>query len=94
MSIHIFNIPGIVIAGIAFGVAFGVGRWMGTTAEGPLMIVAGPLCAVMDAAYRYRRPEGRWFSPGVGGAMFLIPLWILGILWFVLGIVYTLQGGA
>ena len=87
----IFNLPGILIASVAFGVAFGLGHLVGFTAEGPLMIVAGPLCAAMDLAYRSRRPERRWFHPSFGGALFFIPVWVFGIIWLVLGITYTIQ---
>lgn len=91
MTVIIFNVPGIIIAAIAFGIAFGVGHLAGTTAEGPLMIIAGPLCAALDLAYRYRRPERHWFHPNLGGALFFIPVWILGIVWLVLGMAYTIQ---
>jgi hypothetical protein len=94
MSIIIFNVPGILMVAIAFGVAFGIGHLAGTSAEGPLMIIAGPLCVAMDLAYRYKRADRRWFSPGVGGALFFIPVWILGIVWLVLGVVYVAQGRA
>jgi hypothetical protein len=78
---------------VAFGIAFGIGRLAGTSAEGPLMIIAGPLCAVMDLAYRFRRPERHWSHPGFGGALFFIPVWLFGIFWTVLGVFYTIQGG-
>lgn len=94
MSIIIFNVPGIIMIAIAFAIAFGAGHLAGTSAEGPLMIVAGPLCIVLDLIYRFKRADRRWFSPVVGGALFFIPVWILGIIWLVLGIVYTVQGRA
>jgi hypothetical protein len=59
MGIIIFNWPGIIIAAIAFGITFAIGHVAGVTAEGPLMIIAGPLCAALDLAYRSRRPERR-----------------------------------
>ena len=92
MTVIIFNWPGILITAIAFGIAFCVGYLAGITAEGPLMIIAGPLCAAMDLTYRFWRPYRRWFHPSFGGALFFIPVWILGIVWLVLGIVYTIQG--
>jgi hypothetical protein len=94
MSIIIFNIPGIVITAIAFAAAFGIGHLAGTSAEGPLMIIAGPLCIIMDLLYRFKRADRRWFSPGAGGALFFIPVWILGVFWLVLGIVDTVRGHA
>ena len=94
MSFIIFNVPGILMVAVAFGIAFGIGHLTGTSAEGPLMIIAGPLCTAMDLVYRFKRANRRWFSPSVGGALFFIPVWILGIVWLVLGIVYTSQGRA
>jgi len=44
MSIIIFNVQGIAMVAIAFAVTFGVGHLAGISAEGPLMMVAGPLC--------------------------------------------------
>jgi hypothetical protein len=82
----------IVPVAIAFAVAFGIGHLTGMSSEGPLMIVAGPLCMALDLVYRLKRADRRWFSPGVGGALFFIPVWILGIIWLLLGIVYTVQG--
>jgi hypothetical protein len=92
MTTIIFNLPGIVMAAIAFGIAFGIGHLTGTSAEGPLMIIAGPLCVAMDLVYRFRRSERRWFHPSFGGALFFIPVWILGIIWLVLGVAYVTQG--
>ncbi len=89
--IHV-NRPGIVTLAIAFGVAIGGGALVGITAEGPLMMIAGPLCLVMDLGYRFSRPERGWFQPGAGGAMFFIPVWVFGIFWLVLGVVDTIQG--
>lgn len=74
MTFIIFNWPGILIVAIAFAITFGIGRLAGISAEGPLMIIAGPLCAAMDLVYRFRHPEGRWFHPNQGGALFFIPV--------------------
>jgi len=88
----IFNLVGLVMLAISFGVAFLTGWIMGTTAEGPLMIVAGPLAAACDAAYRWKHSAGHWFHPDGGGSLFFLPVWTFGLLWLVLGIVYTVQG--
>ena len=92
MSIIIFNLPGIIMVAIAFGIAFGVGRLTGVSGEGPLMLIAAPLCMAMDLVYRFRRSERGWFHPNSGGALFFIPVWILGTIWLVLGAVYAIQG--
>ena len=44
----IFNVPGIVMLAVAFAVAFGVGSLLGTSAEGPLMVLASPLLIVAE----------------------------------------------
>jgi uncharacterized membrane protein len=91
--IIIYNLPGIAIFAIAFGTAFGIGRLTEISGEGPLMIIAGPLCMALDLGYRFfRRPDHSWFNPSFGGALFFIPVWILGIIWLVLGAVYSIQG--
>lgn len=94
MTIIIFSLRGIIMVAIAFAIAFGIGYLAGTSAEGPLMMIAGPLCVAIDLAYRIRPSERRWFHPSFGGALFFIPVWILGIVWLVLGIVYTTHGNA
>ena len=60
--------------------------------DGPLMIIAGPLIAILDLAYRFKSKNGHWFIPHRGGSLFFLPVWTFGAFWFVLGIVYTLPG--
>jgi hypothetical protein len=74
-----------------FGIAIGVGWLSGINAEGPLMILAGPLLTVFDLAYRRLHPRGRWFYHEGGGALFYAPVWMFGLLWLGLGIAYTIQ---
>jgi hypothetical protein len=90
--IIIFNWPGILMVAIALGIASGIGQLAGTSAEGPSMIIAGLLCAAMDLVYRVRRSGGRWLHPNFGGALFFIPVWVLGMFWLVLGFAATIQG--
>lgn len=56
----IFNYAGIIIAVIGFAAAFGIGAVIVTSAEGPLMIIAGPLIATLDLTYRFKSPDGHW----------------------------------
>ena len=90
--IIIFNWPGILMVAIALGIASGIGQLAGTSAEGPPMIIAGLSCAAMDLAYRARRSGHRWLHPSFGGALFFIPVWMLGIVWLVLGGASAIQG--
>jgi hypothetical protein len=77
---------------IALGIASGIGQLAGTSAEGPSMVIAGLSCAAMDLAYRVRRSRRRWLHPNFGGALCFIPVWILGIVWLVLGAASAIQG--
>ena len=90
--ILIVNRPGILMVAFALGIASGIGHLAGTSAEGPPMIIAGRLCAAMDLVYRVRRSGHRWLHPSFGGALFFIPVWILGIVWLVQGVASAIQG--
>jgi hypothetical protein len=90
--IIIFNRPGILMVVIALGIASGIGQLAGPAAEGPSMIIAGLSCAAMDLVYRVRRSGRRWLRPSFGGALFFIPVWILGIVWLVQGVASVIQG--
>ena len=90
--ILIFNGPGILMVAIALGIASGIGPLAGTSAEGPPMILAGLLGAAMDLVYRARRSGRRWLHPSFGGALCFIPVWVLGIVWLVLGVASVIQG--
>jgi hypothetical protein len=88
----IYNYPGIIMGAIAFGIAFGVGHLTGISDEGPLMIMAAPLCIALDLFYRFKSPDRRWIHPDHGGSLFFVPVWVMGIVWLILGIVYTVRG--
>ncbi|MBI3892250.1 MAG: hypothetical protein HY303_12075 [Candidatus Wallbacteria bacterium] len=88
----VFNAPGIAMFVVCFGLASGVCGALGATSEAVAMLVAGPLLAICDLAYRARLGAGRWFKSEAGGSLFLLPAWILGCVWFLLGILYTFRG--
>jgi hypothetical protein len=90
--IIIFNLPGILMVAIALGIASGIGQLAGSSAEGPSMVIAGLSCAAMDLVYRARRSGRRWLHPNFGGALCFIPVWVLGIVWLVLGVASVIQG--
>jgi hypothetical protein len=91
MAVVIFNFRGIVMCVVAFAIAFAIGAVCGLSGEGPLMIIAGPILAACDLAYRFGTKDGHWFSPDRGGSLFFLPAWCFGILWLVLGIVYVVN---
>jgi hypothetical protein len=92
MTYIVFNTPGIIMAALAFGIAFGLGAMIGTTGEGPLTLMGGVLLLAFDLAYRLLREGGQWWIPSRGGSLFWLPAWTFGALWIVLGIVYTARG--
>ncbi len=89
----IFNIPALFELMISFGIAGGIGYLFGTTAEGPIMLMAGPLAIACDLVYRLKRDEGHLFHPGGGGALFFLPVWLFGVLWTIIGIGAVIKGG-
>ena len=90
----VFNYIGLIMTVIAFAVAFAIGSVIGTNANGLLMIIAGPLLVAMDVTYRLKMEDGHILVPHRGGSLFFLPAWVFGALWFVLGIVNTIQGEA
>jgi hypothetical protein len=94
MGILIFNAAGLIITVASFGVAFLLCRASGVDAEGPIMMIAGPLIAAADLAFRARLEPGRrrWFHADSGGMLFFLCAWQFGVFWFVLGAVYALRG--
>lgn len=94
MTILVFNLPGIFMVAMAWGLAFGFGALVGTRSEAPLTIFAGVLILMLDMVYRLLRKEGHWIVPSRGGSLFYLPAWGFGILWITLGIVYALSGDA
>jgi hypothetical protein len=58
------------------------------------MIIAGPLAVACDVIYRWKHPNGHWGYPSGGGSLFFLPVWLFGIVWFILGISYVVQGRA
>jgi hypothetical protein len=90
----IFNVRALVMCAIAFAIAFGVGHVVGFSKEGPLMCVAGPLAVALDLTYRLKAQNGHLWRPGGGGSLFYLPVWGFGILWTVLGVVYTVTGAS
>ncbi len=91
MGILIFNLPGLVIIALAFAIAYGIGALTGRSEEGPLTLFGGLFVLIFDLSYRLLKANGHWFTPSRGGSLFFLPAWMLGALWIVLGIVYTLQ---
>ena len=88
----IFNILGAVMVIVGVGIAFGVRFITGTSADGPgdgpEMILMGSLSIFFDVTYRTRQSDGHWISPFGGGNLFFIPVWGIGAVWLVVGIVY------
>jgi hypothetical protein len=90
--IVVFNILGAVMLIVAVAIGFGVRIVTGTLADGvgdgPEMILMGSSCVFFDVTYRLRQPNGHWISPSGGGNIFFIPIWGIGAVWMVVGVIY------
>jgi len=76
---------------IGFGLAFLAQCFLGSMSEGHLMIIAGPIIAILDIAYRLRSKDKSLFKSSKGGSLFLLPAWCFGLFWLILGMVYVLN---
>ena len=83
----IFNLVGIVIFALSFGIATGLAKALGLSTEGLTMLIGGPLAASLDLAYR-KFIGKHWLRPGAGGSLFFVPVWLLGVVWSLLGVYY------
>ena len=90
MPVIVANQMGVAILVLAFVIAFGVGHLFGLQEEGPLMMIAGPLTAMFDIAYRLIKKDGRLFVSDRGGSLFFLPVWYFGVFWLALGVAYTI----
>lgn len=88
---HFFNYRGLIMCVIAFTIAISAGRLLELPGEGPVMIIAGPLVMFCDLGYRLTNEAGHWAISDRGGSLLALPLWSFGLLWLVLGIIYTVQ---
>lgn len=87
-----FNLVGIVMFLVAMGIGIALSTLVAGGAEGPGMMVAGPLLVGLDLGYRRHRGLARFDRRG--GTFVYLPLWAWGLFWFALGIYDTLAGSA
>jgi hypothetical protein len=88
----IFNFVGLAMLGVCFAIAYGIGTLISMTAESVLLVISGPLLFISDMVYRRRRAtvaDSWWYHHKLGGQLFFIPIWALGLFWMLLG-TYTL----
>jgi hypothetical protein len=88
-----FNLIAVVILAISFGIAFGVKAVLGMTDESTVTLIAAAIAILCDMTYRSTSPHGHWFSPGGGGSLMFLPVWLLGVIWLLLGIARVVNGG-
>jgi hypothetical protein len=88
----IFNLIGLLMLAISFGLAYGITRLFGTSDSFVFMSIGGVLTVICDVAYRWLSPTGHWFSPGGGGSVFFLPLWLLGALALAYSLTEVLTG--
>jgi len=81
-----WNALGFLVFVAAFGAAYGIlCAIAGTVAEGPWMMIAGPLIAIADVAYRTRAGIRLLGDIQRGPSILLLPAWVWGGFWFALG---------
>lgn len=88
-----FNILGAVMIFVALGVTIGVRHLTGMSTDGPdhgpETIMFASMCIFFYVTYRTRQSDGHWISPFGGGNIFFIPVWGIGCVWVVVGIVQS-----
>jgi hypothetical protein len=87
----ISNYLGFAMFVVAFLIALGASTAIGFHGDGPAMIIAGPLLIVFDLAYRLNSRQGHWLVPDRGGSILYVPVWCMGAVWLILGILYTVR---
>src|SRR5262245_33518510 len=81
---------GVGMLAVSIGVAFAMGQLLGVSGNVPQMLIAGPIALACDVTYRWKHPAGHWIHPSKGGSFCLVPVWVFGTLWLVLGIAYSI----
>ena len=89
----LFNRLGLVFFLVAFGSASGLAHLLGRLTEGIVMMIAGPLLAVLDAGYRRVRGRPLLRPADGGGTVLLLPAWLWGLFWTGLGAWYQVGRG-
>jgi hypothetical protein len=89
-GLFIYNIPGLVVVALAFGIAIGAGWVTGVQDEGRLTLIGGVLTLAFDMAYRLLKKGGDLLTGSKGGSLFFLPAWGFGVFWIVLGIFYMM----
>jgi hypothetical protein len=49
-------------------------------------VFGGPIITYLDMRYRRKVGQRHWFHPHRGGHLMFIPVWILGVIWIILGL--------
>jgi hypothetical protein len=87
----IFNLLGVVffliLAMASFLIQHFLGKWGPVDPVGDFVL--GSLTVLLDGGYRATsfREQGGWrfLSPSTGGHLFFIPVWVLGVIWILVG---------
>lgn len=70
---------------ICFGVAYLVRLLAGNESHGFLLMVGGLLATIVDIGFRFRFANWSLIGQSSGGWFIFLPLWVLGIFWFIFG---------
>ena len=77
-----FNLRGWLFVAIGFGGPFAICWLLGVRSEEAVMMIAGPVTFAIDFGYRKRNSLWRGSH---GGTLLIIPVWVLGVCWFLIG---------
>ena len=86
------NAAGTVIFFGSFLAAIGVGELSGNVPKGPLTLLGGVLVTGLDLLFRLCWLKCGLWNRERGATLLFIPIWIFGLIWIVLGLIYTLVG--
>lgn len=87
MVVVFFNLIGLGMLAVSCVTGLVVTQLLGASGNAPFMLIAGPIALACDAIYRWRHPAGHWLHPNGGGSFCFVPVWVVGMLWLVLGTV-------
>jgi hypothetical protein len=88
MVVIFFNLLGVAMVGLSWGIAVGLASLLGPWGYGAENAVAGSIAILCDGTCRWKTPTGHWFHPARGGNLLFLPIWFYGMGWLLLGMTH------